>query len=176
MGSGGGVRKGLSNISQYGNFHKKIVKNISNSAKVLTKKRSGETQGSHVLQVKKSSIGVGGGNGANSPGGRSAFYEGEDLSKKKGFAGYLAENSQAGLYPSLSQGVMVRRGSVNSMSPNNNNTGGILFQDLKINQVRVCIPALSMGISLTARQCMRPRGLAGQATSHSSLAAGKCRK
>jgi hypothetical protein len=174
--SGGGVRKGLSNISQYGNFHKKIVKNISNSAKVLTKKRSGETPGSHVVQAKKSSIGVSGGNWANSPGARSTFYEGEDLSKKKGFAGYLAENSQAGLYPSLSQGVMVRRRSVNSMSPNNNNTEGILFQVLNINQVRVCIPALSMGITLTARQCMRPRGLAGQATSRSSLAVGKCRK
>jgi hypothetical protein len=74
------------------------------------------------------------------------------LGKKKGFAGYLAENSQAGLYPSLSQGVMVRRRSVNSMSPNNNNTEGILFQVLNINQVRVCIPALSMGITLTARQ------------------------
>lgn len=127
------------------------------------------------MQVKKISIGVGDGNGAKSQGGRSAFYEGEDLSKKKGFGGYVAEKSHGGLYPSLSQGVMVRKGSVNSMSPNNNNNGGILFQVLKINQVKVCTLALPMGIISTARQCMQPRGLAGQATSRCSLAAGKCR-
>ena len=88
MGPGSGVKKGLSNLAQYGS-QKKITLSNSNSAKLLPKKQ--EAKGTHIVQIRRQNPDLRG----NSPGNKSAFFTAEDLSRnKKGFGDYVSDAQQ----------------------------------------------------------------------------------